>query len=174
MTIDDITHCLYGRSRRSTTPCSLRFCFLRTGQTAVASIPRLSLSGLREMRSSLRLFCLPSRATYLLDDLPVSSLHCSDPAWPARLLTRGCTVSEHLLILVHSRGSTGLFSHTCLKAERRYIPRDNNSCQHFGELVPTLRFALNALRQELSFTVGSPFACVACTCYASLCFSLLP
>ena len=74
MTTDDITHCVYGRSRRSTTSCSLRFCFLRTGQTAVASIPRLSLSGLREMRSRLRLFCLLSRATYLLDDLPVSSL----------------------------------------------------------------------------------------------------
>ena len=41
MTTDDITHCVYGRSRRSTTSCSLHFCFLRTGQTAVASIPRL-------------------------------------------------------------------------------------------------------------------------------------
>ena len=51
-----------------------------------------------------------------------------------------------------------------------------------GEFAPLVTYAstqllpvaLNALRQELSFTSGSPFACVECTCYASLCFSLPP
>ncbi len=51
-----------------------------------------------------------------------------------------------------------------------------------GEFAPLVTYAstqllpvaLNALRQELSFTFGSPFACVACTCYASLCFLFLP
>jgi hypothetical protein len=42
-----------------------------------------------------------------------------------------------------SRGSPELFYHPSLKAERRYLTRDNNSCQHFGELVPTLYFLLN-------------------------------
>ncbi len=48
------------------------------------------------MLSGLRLFCLLSRANYLLDDLPVSSLIDSDPAWPVRLLTRVYMVHEHL------------------------------------------------------------------------------
>jgi len=51
-----------------------------------------------------------------------------------------------------------------------------------GEFAPLVTYAstqllpvaLNALRQELSFTFGSPFACVACTYCASLCFSLSP
>jgi hypothetical protein len=51
-----------------------------------------------------------------------------------------------------------------------------------GEFAPLLTYAstqllpvaLNALRQELSFTFGPPFACVVCTCYASLCFSFPP
>ena len=51
-----------------------------------------------------------------------------------------------------------------------------------GEFAPLVTYAstqllpvgLNALLQELSFTFGSPFACVAQTCYASLCFSLPP
>jgi hypothetical protein len=51
-----------------------------------------------------------------------------------------------------------------------------------GEFAPLVTYAstqllpvaLNALRQELSFTFGSPFACIVETCYASLCFSLPP
>jgi hypothetical protein len=51
-----------------------------------------------------------------------------------------------------------------------------------GEFAPLVTYVstqllpvdLNALRQELSFTSGSPFARVACTCYACLCFSLPP
>lgn len=51
-----------------------------------------------------------------------------------------------------------------------------------GEFAPLVTYAstqlfpvaLNALRQELSFTSGSPFACVVETCYTSLCFSLPP
>jgi hypothetical protein len=51
-----------------------------------------------------------------------------------------------------------------------------------GEFAPLVTYAstqllpvaLNALSQELSFTSESPFACVACTCYASLCFTLPP
>ena len=35
---------------------------------------RLTLSGIREMRSRLRYFCLLSHVNYLFDDLPVSSL----------------------------------------------------------------------------------------------------
>ena len=90
----------------------------------------------------------------LFDDLPVSSLHGSDPAWPPAL-TRGCTVSEHLLIRVHSRGSPELFSHTCLKAERRYRTRENNSCQHFEELVPT-----HCMRLEFSHPRSTDWASI--------------
>ena len=39
------------------------------------------------------------------------------------------------------------------------------------QLLPV---ALNALRQELSCTFRSPFASIACTSYASLCFALPP
>ncbi len=51
-----------------------------------------------------------------------------------------------------------------------------------GEFAPLVTYAstqlfpvvLNALRQELSFTFGSPFPCIVETCYASLCFFFPP
>ena len=83
--------------------CSLRFCLFHTGQTAVASIPRLSLSGIRGMSLCACLLRLLSLVSYLLGDLPVSSLLYSDPAWPARLLTRASKVCEHLRGQIHPR-----------------------------------------------------------------------
>jgi hypothetical protein len=77
----------------------------RTGQTAVASIPRRVLSGLREMRFCFRLRCLLSHENDLLGDLPVSSLLSSDPARPARLCTSVHMVCEHLRVKLHSRGT---------------------------------------------------------------------
>jgi hypothetical protein len=84
--------------------CSLRFCLFHTGQTAVASIPRLSLSGLHGMSlcaCAVRV-CSRLSASYA-GLLPVSSLHGSDPAWPARLLTRASKVCEHLRGQIHPR-----------------------------------------------------------------------
>ena len=44
----------------------------------------------------MTLACLLSHVNYLFDDLPVSSLLYSDPAWPARLRTSVYMVCEHL------------------------------------------------------------------------------
>ena len=136
----------------------------RTGQTAVASIPRRVLSGLREMRFCFRLRCLLSHENDLLGDLPVSSLLSSDPARPARLCTSVHMVCEHLRMQCIHEGhlfnavallpqalrlgthalfswqrTPLLFSHTHHKAERRQMTRDTN-CYHYCErLVATLK-----------------------------------
>ena len=83
--------------RTEQTPCSLLLRLSHTGQTAVASIPRPG--GCRDYMvcpSVPCLRCLLSLVGYLLGDLPVSSLVSSDPAWPARLLTRVYMVCEHV------------------------------------------------------------------------------
>ncbi len=83
--------------------CSLLLHLFHTSQTAVASIPRHSLSGIREMRycSRLSVFALACPPT-CLTTCPFRVCGCSDPAWPARLLTRACMVSEHLRDQIHS------------------------------------------------------------------------
>ena len=78
MTNDDITHCSYERSIRSKKSCSLLLCLFRTSQTAVASIPRLVLSGIREMRFCFLLVLFTPHGNYLLDDLQGSGLVYSD------------------------------------------------------------------------------------------------
>ena len=57
------------------------------------------------MQAAMTLVCLLSHENDLLSDLPVSSLTCSDPAWPARLCTSIHMVFEHLLAPVHSHGT---------------------------------------------------------------------
>jgi hypothetical protein len=59
----------------------------------------------------VRLFFLLSHITYLLDDLLVSGLHCSDPTLPVRLLTRVYMVYEHLRKSVHPRCYTAILFH---------------------------------------------------------------
>jgi hypothetical protein len=48
------------------------------------------------MGADMTLACLLSHVNYLFDDLPVSGLLDSDPAWPARLRTRVYMVCEYL------------------------------------------------------------------------------
>lgn len=135
----------------------------RTGQTAVAFIPRRVLSGLREMRFFFRLRCLLSHVTDLLGDLPVSSLVSSDPARPARLCTSVHMVCEHLRMqCIHAgywfnavaflpqalrlgtqtlfswQGTILLFYHPHHKAESRHMTRDSNSNHYSERLVATL------------------------------------
>ena len=84
--------------------CSLLLRLSQTGQTAVASIPRPG--GCRDYMvcpSVPCLRCLLSLVGYLLGDLPVSSLVSSDPAWPARLLTRTFKVLKHVRGQMHPR-----------------------------------------------------------------------
>ena len=143
----------------------------RTGQTAVASIPRRVLSGLREMRVCFRLRCVLSHENDLLGDLPVSSLVSSDPAWPARLCTSVHMVCEHLRIqYIHEghwfnavaflpqalrlgthtlfswQGTTLPFSHPHHKAERRQMARENNCYLYCERLVATLGLCERAIR----------------------------
>jgi hypothetical protein len=95
---------LFVRSPSTEQPiCSLLLEIFRTGTTADASIPRLVLSGLREIRSVSGLFCLRSHANYLLGDLPVSGLVYRDSTWPTRLCTRIHMVCEHLQDQMYSR-----------------------------------------------------------------------
>jgi hypothetical protein len=116
----------------------------RTGQTAVASIPRrYALSRIREIRSGSCLLCLLSHGNYLLDDGPRPRFDGQGP-----LLTRPAQAPAftwevaHLRDQRHSRvtrGSLVLFSHRRHKAERGQLPMDVKHSQHSERLVLTPR-----------------------------------
>jgi len=123
--------------------CSLLLRLFHTSQTAVASIPRHSLSGIREMRSCSRLSvfalaCLPT----CLTTCPYRVCGCLDPAWPARLLTRACMVSEHLRDQIHSlyepllpqlvkSGNSAMDDSTC----KHLVVCARNRLQHAASLL---------------------------------------
>ena len=109
--------------------CSLLLCLFHTDQTAVASIPRPG--GCRDYvvcHSVSRQRCLLSLVGYLLGDLPVSSLIDSDPAWPARLLTRTFKVLEHLRGQMHPRCLCTYSLRAIEKTEKQNSAMDASEC----------------------------------------------
>jgi hypothetical protein len=116
-------------SRTDQPVCSLLLRLFHTGQTAVASIPRLSLSGLCEMLGSPTLGVFALDRDDLLGDLPVSSLVSSDqgPARPAshqRLygMSRTCQTSAFTKsrdLFYHHRQKTEM-ENSAMDASRRY------------------------------------------------------